>query len=89
MSRDSDLLGTADRLDVIIHLLTAIVTKGMARKEAVLTLSSAGLQARQIAEMLGLTGNQVSVVLYDARQTAAKATPASKATKRTKPAKDG
>jgi DNA-binding CsgD family transcriptional regulator len=74
---DSDR-GIEQRLDVLIHLLTAIVTKDMTRKEAVLTLAASGLQPKAIADVLGLTSNQVSVVLYDARQTAAKGEPKAK-----------
>jgi len=66
------------RLDTIIHLLTAIITKDMNRKEAVLMLSAAGLAPKDIAAVLRLTGNQVSVVLYDARQAAAKGPEAPK-----------
>jgi len=67
-----DSSGIEERLDRIVHLLTAIVTKDMSRKDAVLTLTLAGLAPREIAGILGLTGNQVSVVLYDAKQAAAK-----------------
>ncbi len=60
--------GIEERLDRIVQLLTAILTKGMTRKDAVLTLTAAGLAPKEIADILGLNGNQVSVVLYDARQ---------------------
>ena len=53
-----------------VHLMTAIVTKDMSRKDAVLTLAAGGLAPKDIAGILGLTGNQVSVVLYDSRQAA-------------------
>jgi transcriptional regulator len=70
--------GLEKRLDVTVHLLTAIVTKDMDRKDAVLTLRAAGLAPKDIAATLGPTGNQVSVVLYDAREAAAKQTKAAK-----------
>ena len=63
---------------MIVHLLTAIVTRGMSRKDAVLTLTTAGLAPKDVAGVLGLTANQVSVVLYDAEQAAAKQTKAPK-----------
>jgi hypothetical protein len=66
--------GVEQRLDTIIHLLTAIITKDMSRKDAVLMLTSAGLSPIAVAGLLGLKQNQVNVVLYDARQ-AAKTTP--------------
>lgn len=68
----ASIAGIEERLDRIVHLLTAIVTKDMSRKDAVLTLTAAGLVPKDIAGILGLTGNQVSVVLYDAKQAAAK-----------------
>jgi hypothetical protein len=71
--------GVEQRLDVIIHLLCAIVTKDMARKEAVLKLSATGLPPKDVAGVLGLTTNQVSVVLYDAKPAAAKARGKAKA----------
>lgn len=77
--------GIEQRLDTIIHLLTAIITKGMSRKESVLLLDAAGLAPKDIAAILGLKGNQVSVVLYDARQAASGGT---KATSKTVPEAD-
>lgn len=68
----ASMAGIEERLDRIVHLLTAIVRKDMSRKDAVVTLTAAGLAPKEIAGMLGLTGNQVSVVLYDAKQAAAK-----------------
>lgn len=65
--------GLEERLDRIIQLLTAIVTKDKSRKDAVLTLNAAGMSPKEIAGILGLTGNQVSVVLYGAKQAVAKA----------------
>jgi hypothetical protein len=66
--------GIEERLDLIAHLLTAILTKDMSKKDAVLALSGAGLAPKDVAGILGLTRNQVSVILYDARQSAAKNT---------------
>ena len=70
--------GVEQRLDTIIHLLTAIITKDMSRKDAVLMLTSAGLAPIAVAGLLGLKQNQVNVVLYDARQAASKAAKAPK-----------
>ena len=72
MSAADPRTGVEQRLDVIIHLLGAIVTKEMSRKEAVLTLSATGLPPKDVAGVLGLTPNQVAVVLYDAKPEAAK-----------------
>jgi len=85
----STTAGVEERLDVIVHLLTAIVTKDMSRKDAVLTLTAAGLAVKDVAGALGLTGNQVSVVLYDSNHAAAKRAKAPKATKIKAPPNDG
>jgi hypothetical protein len=73
--------GIEQRLELIARLLTAILTKDMGKKDAVLTLSGAGFAPKDVGDMLGLTRNQVSVILYDAKQAAAKAatTPKPKA----------
>jgi DNA-directed RNA polymerase specialized sigma24 family protein len=79
---DTDSAATAgieERLDRVVRLLAALVTKDMSRKDQILTLSGIGLQPREIAGILGISPNQASVTIYDAKQ-AAKA-PAKKATK--------
>ena len=65
-----------ERLDVMIKLLAGSLTRGMSRKDAVLALSASGLAPKEVAAILGLSGQQVSVVLYDAKQAAAKSTKA-------------
>jgi hypothetical protein len=72
VSRHANLDTIQQRLDVVVSLLTAVVTKDMSRKDAVLTLTAAGLAPKDVAGVLGLTGNQVSVVLYETKQAAAK-----------------
>jgi hypothetical protein len=89
MTENTDPTGIAQRLDIIVHLLTAIVTKDMSRKDAVLTLTAAGLTPKDIAGVLGLTGNQVSVVLYDSKRAAAKQAKAPTATKTKAPPNGG
>jgi hypothetical protein len=71
--------GVEQRLDVIIHLLGAMVTKDISRKDAVLKLTATGLGPKDVAGVLGLTTNQVSVVLYDAKPAEAKARGKAKA----------
>jgi DNA-directed RNA polymerase specialized sigma24 family protein len=51
------------RLDTIIKLLAAIVVKDKIYKEQVALLSSLGMQPKEIALLLGTTGNQVRVTL--------------------------
>jgi DNA-binding CsgD family transcriptional regulator len=64
--------GIEERLDRVVRLLAALVTKGMTRKEQILTLSGIGLQPKEIASILGISANQASVTIYDAKQAAAK-----------------
>lgn len=80
----SGLEGIERRLDIAVRLLGAQLTTGMTRKDAILTLSAAGLAPKEVADMLGIKANQVSVALYDAKQAASKKTGSSK-----KRAKDG
>jgi DNA-binding CsgD family transcriptional regulator len=68
----TEMAGVEHRLDVAVRLLAGLLTKGMTRKDAILTLSGAGLAPKEVAEMLGISANQVSVALYDAKQKAAR-----------------
>ena len=79
MTADDARTPVEQRLDVIIHLLGAIVTKDMSRKDAVLKLTATGLGTKDVAGVLGLTTNQVSVVLYDAKPAEEKARGKAKA----------
>jgi len=71
--------GLGERLDRIIRLLSAMVTRDMDKKESVLALTAAGLAPKEIGDILALTRNQVSVILYEAKQAATKQTKNPKA----------
>ena len=45
-----------------------IATKGQTKKDQVLFLRGAGYDVAEIAEILDVTGNYVSVTLYEAKQ---------------------
>lgn len=51
------------KMDTIIKLLAAIVVKDKTFKEQVALFSSLGMQPKEIALLLGTTGNQVRVTL--------------------------
>jgi hypothetical protein len=68
----ADANGIEERLDLIARLLTLILTKDMTKKEAVLTLSRAGFAPKDLGAVLGMTSQQASVILYDAKQAATK-----------------
>lgn len=51
------------RLETLSHLMAASVSKGLTLKEQVKVLSSAGLAPKEIAEILGVSGNNVRVTL--------------------------
>lgn len=71
-SEETGFAGIEQRLDIAVRLLAGLLTKGMTRKDAILTLSYAGLAPKEVAGVLGITSNQVSVALYGAKQAAAK-----------------
>lgn len=73
-SQESGLDRIQRGLDIAVRLLGAQLTGGMTRKEAILTLSGAGLTPKEVADMLSISSNQVSVALYDAKQSAKKKT---------------
>lgn len=50
------------------RLLTLLVTKDLGQKEKIELLSSAGLQPKEIAELIGTTANTVSVRLTEIRK---------------------
>lgn len=75
-SAGSELDGIERRLDIAVRLLGAQLTRGMTRKEAILTLSGAGLTPKEVSEMLSISSNQVSVALYEAKQAAKRKTAA-------------
>jgi len=56
----------------IARLLTLLLTKDMTQKGKIELLSSAGLQPKEIAELIGTTPNTVSVTLSTIRRESAK-----------------
>ena len=61
---DDKLAGTLiDKIDNSNKLLALLVIKGEKQAESIGRLSSAGLQPKEIAELLGTTRNTVSVIL--------------------------
>jgi hypothetical protein len=72
MTDPSGLEGVERQLSLVVRLLSALLVKGMNRKDAILTLSGAGLAPREVAAQLGISANQVSVAIYDERKAAKK-----------------
>ena len=58
----------ASELRRISRLLTLLVTKNLSQKDKIALLSSAGLQPREIADLIGTTPNTVSVTLVQIRK---------------------
>lgn len=71
LSKDSSTT-IEQRLDVVVKLLGAMLTQDMMRKEAILTLSRAGLVPKEVAGILGISPHQVSVALYDEKKKSPK-----------------
>lgn len=52
----------------ISRLLTLLVTKDLSQRDKIALLSTAGLQPKEIAELIGTTANTVSVTLSHIRK---------------------
>lgn len=57
-----------DRTDKILRILAAIATKGLKQREQIALLDQAGLEPKDIANLLGTTGNTVRVELVKIRR---------------------
>jgi DNA-binding CsgD family transcriptional regulator len=57
-----------DQLTAIKRLLSMVATKGMTQREQVASLSRVGFAPKEIAELLGTTGNTVNVTLAKLRK---------------------
>jgi len=77
MSAREESSETERQLRLVVRLLSALLVKGMSRKESILTLVAAGLGPKEVADQLGVSANQVSVTVYEARQ-AVKRNPSAK-----------
>jgi len=65
----SDLTAeVSSKLDVLIRLVAVGLCGDRTQKEKIALLASAGLQPKAIAEILGTTPNNVSVVLSGLRR---------------------
>jgi len=60
------------RLDTVIRLLCLVATQNKRQLEKVEILSSAGLQPKAIADLIGTTPNTVRVALSNMRRKGAK-----------------
>lgn len=60
------------KVDKILRILVVLATKDMKQREQIALLSQAGLQPRDIADLLGTTSNTVRVELVALRKAEAK-----------------
>lgn len=60
-----------DRIDKILRILAVLATKGMKRRDQIALLDQAGLQPKDIADLLGTSGNTVRVELVALRKAGA------------------
>jgi DNA-binding CsgD family transcriptional regulator len=58
----------ASELRKIGRLLTLLATKDLSQKDKIALLSTAGLQPKEIADLIGTTPNTVSVTLVQIRK---------------------
>ena len=56
------------KLAQLVKLLAVSTTRGLARSDQIALLSRAGLSVSEIADILDLKPNAVSVALYNARK---------------------
>jgi DNA-binding NarL/FixJ family response regulator len=61
-----------DKLDTIIKLMILIATNDKSQSEQIWLLSAAGLQPKEIANILGTTPNTVRVMLFAMRKQKSK-----------------
>jgi len=57
-----------DKLDTIIKLMVLITTSDKSQSEQIRLLSAAGLQPKEIAEIINTTPNAVRVALFSIRK---------------------
>ena len=57
-----------DKIDRVIRILAVIATKGLKQREQIALLSRAGLQPKDIAELIGTSSNTVRVELVALRK---------------------
>ncbi len=71
MSTSNDSV-IAAKLDQILRVLAALATKDMKQREQIALLSRAGLQPKDIADLLGTSSNTVRVELVSLRKSKGK-----------------
>jgi DNA-binding CsgD family transcriptional regulator len=64
--------GVLEQLRRVVRLLSVLALRGLTQRERILTLSSAGFQPKEIAELIGTTPNTVSVCLTQLRRASRK-----------------
>lgn len=64
MTQEVLLKQIADQLGVLTRLVAVAVGQGKTQREQIEALSRAGLEPKQIAEIVGSTSNAVSVAIY-------------------------
>jgi len=62
-----DLIPIAEHLRRISNLLALLAVKGESQTDKILTLAAAGYPAKEIAELLRTSPNNVSVAIYKAK----------------------
>ena len=71
MAPSNDTL-IAEKLDQILRVIAALATKDMKQREQIALLSRAGLQPKDIADLLGTSSNTVRVELVSLRKSKGK-----------------
>ena len=74
MGSEEVLKEVSSKLDTVIRLLAMEVVRGRELKEQIRLLDQAGLEPKEIADVLGKTPNAVRVALFSIRKSRARAT---------------
>lgn len=68
MSQEEHLRRISDQLEVLTNLLGVALGQGKTQREHILVLARAGLEPKEIAEIVGTNPNNVSVALYQMKK---------------------
>jgi DNA-binding CsgD family transcriptional regulator len=68
VSQETYLKRTSEQLDVLTRLLGVALGQGKTLREQIEALSRAGLEPKEIADIVGTNPNAVSVALYQLKK---------------------
>lgn len=67
--QEKDVNAITSRLDTVIKLMAALLTRGLKNNEAIVKLERMQLSREQIADALGISSANVAQVVYASKKT--------------------